>query len=119
MDEPIADEVRAILDGHIVLERAIAARGRYPAVDVLNSLSRVMDSIVTADHRTVARKLRKVLGTYEARRDLIALGAYTKGSDRELDAAIALMPRIEAFLSQSSEERIGWDEMLKALAAIG
>jgi ATP synthase in type III secretion protein N len=100
MDEPIADEVRGILDGHIVLDRAIAARGRYPAVDVTVSLSRVMDAIVTREHREAARRLRAVVAVHEARRDLIALGAYAKGTDRDLDDAIARMPRIEAFLRQ-------------------
>ena len=80
MDEPIADEVRGILDGHVVLDRAIAARGRYPAVDVTTSLSRVMDSIVSREHVSAARRLRGFLATYEAKRDLIAMGAYAKGS---------------------------------------
>jgi type III secretion protein N (ATPase) len=118
MDEPIADEVRGILDGHIVLDRAVAARGRYPAVDVLQSLSRVMDSIVEPEHRKAAAELRRALGLYESRRDLIALGAYQRGSDRALDAAIALMPRIEAMLGQRPDEQTPFDravEMLRAL----
>jgi type III secretion protein N (ATPase) len=102
MDEPIADEVRGILDGHIVLDRAIAARGRYPAVDVTASLSRVMDAIVSKEHREAARRLRSLVAVHEAKRDLVTLGAYAKGSDRELDEAIARMPRIEAFLRQDA-----------------
>jgi type III secretion protein N (ATPase) len=105
MDEPIADEVRGILDGHIVLDRAIAARGRYPAVDVTGSLSRVMDSIVGKEHRDAARRLRALLATYEAKRDLVSLGAYTPGRDKELDEAISHMPRIEAFLRQEAAEK--------------
>src|SRR5262249_42979451 len=83
MDEPIADEVRGVLDGHVVLDRAIAARGRYPAIDVTVSLSRVMDGIVSDVHKQGARRLRSLLATYEAKRDLVTLGAYAKGSDKE------------------------------------
>ena len=117
MDEPIADEVRGILDGHVVLDRSIAARGRYPAVDVASSLSRVMDSIVEADHRDAARRLRAFVAAYEAKRDLVTLGAYTKGSDKELDEAIARMPRIEGFLRQAPGERASLDDTLAGLAS--
>jgi type III secretion protein N (ATPase) len=105
MDEPIADEVRGILDGHVVLDRSIAARGRYPAVDVAVSLSRVMDAVVSREHRDAARHLRAFVATYEAKRDLVALGAYAQGRDKELDEAIARMPRIEAFLRQEMDEK--------------
>src|SRR5262249_24394809 len=120
IDEPIADEVRGILDGHIVLDRAIAARGRYPAVDVTVSLSRVMDAVVGREHREGARRLRALVATYEAKRDLVALGAYAKGSDKELDDAIARMPRIEAFLAQDmgqAASRSALDATVAALAA--
>jgi len=115
MDEPIADEVRGILDGHVVLDRGIAARGRYPAVDVSVSLSRVMDAVVSREHMTVARRLRSFVATYEAKRDLISMGAYAKGSDKELDEALLRMPRIEAFLRQDSSERITPEAALAAL----
>lgn len=115
MDEPIADEVRGILDGHVVLDRALGARGRYPAVDVLGSLSRVMDGIVTSEHRTAARKLRQLLGTYEQKRDLIQLGAYAKGSDREVDEAIAKIARLESFLRQDPKDKVSFDETVKLL----
>ncbi len=115
MDEPIADEVRGVLDGHVVLDRTIAARGRYPAVDVTASLSRVMDGIVKPDHKTAARKLRSLLALYEAKRDLVTLGAYAKGSDKELDEAIAKMPRIEQFLRQDPKDRVPFDETVKLL----
>ena len=118
MDEPIADEVRGVLDGHVVLDRAIAARGRYPAVDVTVSLSRVMDGIVAKEHREAARKLRGLLGVYEAKRDLVTLGAYAKGSDKELDEAIARMPKIEQFLRQSATERVAFDDAVAALARV-
>jgi type III secretion protein N (ATPase) len=117
MDEPIADEVRGILDGHIILDRAIAARGRFPAVDVSVSLSRVMDRIVESDHRANARCLRSLVATYEAKRDLVTLGAYAKGSDRDLDEAIARMPRIEAFLRQDPAETCTLPETLSALSS--
>lgn len=116
MDEPVADEVRGILDGHIVLDRAIAARGRYPAVDVTVSLSRVMDGIVSAAHRDDARKLRALVAVYEAKRDLVALGAYAKGSDKDLDEAIARMPRIEALLRQDAHEAAAFDASVEALS---
>jgi type III secretion protein N (ATPase) len=117
MDEPIADEVRGILDGHVVLEGAIAARGRFPAVDVTRSISRVMDSLVTDEHRAHARKLRQLVAAFEAKRDLVLLGAYAKGTDKELDEAIARMPRIEAFLRQDAAETSSFTETLAALAS--
>jgi type III secretion protein N (ATPase) len=117
MDEPIADEVRGILDGHIVLDRALAARGRYPAVDVPGSLSRVMDGIVSREHRDAARRLRALVATYEAKRDLVILGAYAKGTDRELDEALARMPRIEAFLAQDAAEEGTLEGTLAMLSA--
>ncbi|MDP9151660.1 MAG: FliI/YscN family ATPase [Myxococcota bacterium] len=117
MDEPIADEVRGILDGHVVLDRAIAARGHYPAVDVTMSLSRVMDGIVPPEHRVAARRLRAFVATYEAKRDLLALGAYTKGADKGLDEAIARMPAIEAWLRQEVGEVSSREAMLAGLLA--
>jgi type III secretion protein N (ATPase) len=105
MDEPIADEVRGILDGHVVLNRAIASRGLYPAVDVLASLSRVMDAVVKKEHRDAARRFRAILGKYEANREMIALGGYTKGADREIDDAIERLPKLEAFLCQETSVR--------------
>jgi ATP synthase in type III secretion protein N len=117
MDEPVADEVRGILDGHVVLDRAVAARGRYPAVDVTMSLSRAMDFIVAKEHREGARRLRSLIATYEAKRDLVTLGAYAKGSDRDLDEAIARLPRIEAFLQQDPNDRSPLDSTVAALAA--
>lgn len=118
MDEPIADEVRGILDGHVVLDRTIAARGRYPAVDPTVSLSRVMDAIVTPAQRDHARKLRALVAHYEAKRDLVTLGAYAKGSDRDLDEAIARLPKIEQFLRQSPADRVAFDETVATLARV-
>jgi type III secretion protein N (ATPase) len=117
MDEPIADEVRGTLDGHVVLGREIAARGRYPAVDVTASLSRVMDRVVTPEHRDAARRLRALVATFEAKRDLVVLGAYAKGTDKELDLAIARMPKIEAFLCQDATDRSPFETTVASLAA--
>ncbi|HWL84379.1 MAG TPA: FliI/YscN family ATPase [Polyangiaceae bacterium] len=115
LDEPISDEVRGILDGHVVLDRAIAARGQYPAVDVTHSLSRAMDSIVTAEHRDAARRLRAMVAVYEAKRDLVTLGAYVKGTDRDLDEAMLHLPRIEHFLRQDPKEQMAFDETVGKL----
>ena len=102
LDEPIADEVRGILDGHIVLERKLAARGHYPAIDVLGSLSRVMSNVTAKPQQAAAQRARALLAAYEEKRDLIALGAYSKGSDARLDQAISASPELERFLRQDS-----------------
>lgn len=104
MDEPIADEVRGILDGHIVLDRALGARNHWPAVDVLPSLSRVMSGIVGDEHKRAAAKLREVLATYDKQRDLILLGAYQYGTDPKTDYAIDKIDEVEAFLKQGTHE---------------
>jgi ATP synthase in type III secretion protein N len=104
VDEPIADEVRGILDGHIVLSRELAARGHYPAIDVPASISRVMDSVVGVEHASSARALRASLGTYAERRDLLAVGAYARGADPKLDRAVDLMPELERFAAQDAFE---------------
>jgi type III secretion protein N (ATPase) len=117
MDEPVADEVRGIVDGHVVLDRAIAARGRYPAVDVTTSLSRVMSSIAEKSHLDAARRMRELVALYESKRDLVLLGAYAKGTDKELDRAIERMPQIEAFLAQGAGEAVPFEESVRKLAA--
>ncbi len=118
LDEPIADEVRGILDGHVVLDRALGARGRWPAVDVLASLSRVMDQVVGAEHHTDAAALRAHLAAYEAKRDLVALGAYTAGSDPALDAALSRLDAIEAFLRQGRAEASSFEDTRAALRRV-
>ena len=119
LDEPIADEARGLLDGHVVLDRAIAARGRYPAVDVLASVSRVMDAVVDEGHRAAAQRVRSLLSAYEQRRDLIALGAYRAGTEATTDAAIARMEALEGFLRQGRGEQSGWEETVAAVRALG
>ena len=107
LEDPIADEVRGILDGHVVLDRRIAERGRWPAVDVLASLSRVMSRVSSAEHRRMAARFRELLAAYEQRRDLILLGAYARGTDALTDEAILRQPALEAFLAQGREESPG------------
>ncbi|HET6150596.1 MAG TPA: FliI/YscN family ATPase [Polyangia bacterium] len=104
MDEPIADEVRGIVDGHIVLSRALADRGHWPAIDVLPSLSRVMGAVTDDRQQAAAARLREILAAYERHRDLILLGAYQHGADRRTDEAIARIDAIEAFLRQGTDE---------------
>jgi type III secretion protein N (ATPase) len=118
MDEPIADEVRGILDGHIILDRKLGARNHWPAIDVLNSLSRVMTGIVAKEHKTAAGKLREVLATYEKQRDLITLGAYQYGTDEKTDYAIDHIEAVEAFLRQATDEKVSLEESVEQLTAL-
>jgi type III secretion protein N (ATPase) len=104
MDEPIADEVRGILDGHVVLSRELASRGHWPAIDVLASLSRLMTAVAEAPHRAAAARLREWLAAHERHRDLIVLGAYERGSDAATDAAVARWDALTAFLRQTTDE---------------
>lgn len=104
MTEPIADETRSILDGHIVLSRSLASAGHYPAIDVGQSVSRVMSTVASQPHVEAARKLREVLATYEANKDLILIGAYKNGSDKRTDYAIAKLDAVNSFLRQHVEE---------------
>jgi type III secretion protein N (ATPase) len=118
MDEPIADEVRGILDGHIILNRALGARNHWPAIDVLPSLSRVMSGIASPDHKQAAAKLREVLATYEKQRDLILLGAYQYGTDPKTDYAIDKIEAVEDFLRQSTEENDNFEETIQRLCSL-
>jgi flagellar biosynthesis/type III secretory pathway ATPase len=104
MDEPIADEVRGILDGHIVLSRALADRGQYPPVDVLASVSRVMPQVTSASHHAAAGRVREALGEAREVEDLVRIGAYVAGSDQKADWALAHLPAIQGFLRQGVDE---------------
>ncbi|HVF56610.1 MAG TPA: type III secretion system ATPase SctN [Pyrinomonadaceae bacterium] len=115
MTEPVADETRSILDGHVVLSRSLAAAGHYPAIDVGQSVSRVMPAVVSAPHLEAARRLREVLATYEAQKDLIMIGAYKKGSDPRTDYAIAKLEAVNAFLRQATAEASAPDATLNRL----
>ena len=110
MEEPIADEVRGILDGHVILSREIAARNQWPAVDVLPSLSRLMSAVADPEHRRAAGRLRELLAAYERQRDLILLGAYQRGADPVTDEAVARMDAITAFLRQRTDEAAPFEE---------
>ncbi|MER3427745.1 MAG: flagellum-specific ATP synthase FliI [Pyrinomonas sp.] len=115
MTEPIADETRSILDGHIILSRALAAAGHYPAIDISQSVSRVMSAIVTPQHAEAARRLREVLATYEAQKDLILIGAYKKGSDPRTDYALSKLDAVNAFLRQGTAEKAPADAAINQL----
>ncbi|MNL14011.1 Flagellum-specific ATP synthase [compost metagenome] len=103
-NEPIADAVRGILDGHIVMERGIAERGRYPAVNVLRSISRTMPGCVPEEVRPTLSRARELMSIFSDMEELIRLGAYRKGSDPNVDRAIAIFPKLEAFLGQQRDE---------------
>lgn len=115
MNEPVADEVRSILDGHVVLSRELAGQGHYPAIQILESVSRVMTAVTDAEHRTLAAQLRDVLSTYEKNRDLILIGAYQKGSDPRVDRALRMIDRVNAYLKQNVEERVTGAAALESL----
>jgi flagellum-specific ATP synthase len=118
MDEPVADTVRGILDGHIVLSRALAQRYHYPAVDVLKSVSRLVGSVTGPITQKVMGFARKVMAVYEEYEDMITIGAYVKGSNPAVDEAIAKRDDIEAFLLQTVEEKAPIGDTLKRLSAI-
>jgi flagellar biosynthesis/type III secretory pathway ATPase len=105
MNEPVADEVRSILDGHIILSRELAARNHYPAINILESASRVMSAVTDKQHRLSAGSLRDRLATYAKNEDLILLGAYKSGTDQRVDDAIAKVPDINAFLKQATDDK--------------
>jgi len=114
-DEPVADAVRGILDGHVVLDRAIAERGRYPAVDVLRSLSRTVPGCLDADQRALMLRARRILATQAEMAELVRLGAYRAGTDAAVDEALRLAPRIEALLHQGKGEATPLDDAFAAL----
>jgi flagellum-specific ATP synthase len=116
-NEPVADAVRGILDGHIVLDRRIAEGGRYPAMDVLRSLSRAVPGCNAPEENELARRARAVLALYADMADMVRLGAYRSGSDPAVDEAVALAPRIETVLRQARNERTNIEDGFAALAA--
>jgi len=117
-DDPIAEEARSLLDGHLVLDAALGARGRWPAIDPVASLSRVMGAVTTETHRAAAAKVRGWLAALDAARDLVAMGAYAPGRDRVLDEAMAKREAVEAFLRQGAEGDDGYEATVAALVKL-
>ncbi len=118
MNEPIADTARGILDGHIVLDRKLAHKNHYPAIDVLQRISRVMSSIATKEHKQVAGQLKSVLATYGESEDLINIGAYKAGSNPEIDFAIKKIKEVNAYLCQQVDEKFAFDEEVSLLEQV-
>ena len=117
-NDPVVDSARAILDGHIILSREQAQLGIYPAVDIQNSISRVMDDIVSEQHKMLSRELKKIVAVYKESRDLVLMGGYSKGQDKSIDVAQQLWPKIVEFMKQDSSEKDTFDgsyEKLKIL----
>lgn len=114
-NEPITDTARGILDGHIVLSRKLAQMNHYPAIDVLASISRVMSAIATKEHKQMAGKLKNVMATYQEAEDLINIGAYKAGSNKQIDYAISKIDQVNDFLCQSTEDKYDFDEIVGAL----
>ena len=117
-NEPVSDAVRGIVDGHIVMERGIADRGRYPAINILKSVSRSLPRAYTDEQNAIARKAKTVIAAYENMAELIRLGAYRRGSDADVDEAIMLYPDIEEFLTQQKDDNSSIDEGFERLAEI-
>jgi len=117
-NEPICDAVRGILDGHIILSRTLAARNHYPAIDVLNSVSRVMPALTTKEHLKLAAFARRNLAVFEKVRDLVNIGAYVKGSDPEVDTALLVMPQLNNFLQQDRSDVSSFSNTLQSLTEL-
>jgi flagellum-specific ATP synthase len=117
-NEPIADHSRSILDGHIMLSRALAARNHYPSIDVPHSVSRIMVNLVTDEHKAAAGKLREVLARYAEAEDLINIGAYVKGSNPKIDYSLSKIEQVNSFLKQGTLEKTDYDSTVKQLLGI-
>ena len=114
-NEPITDTARSILDGHIVLSRKLGHKNHYPAIDILQSISRVMSAIATSEHKELAGRLKNVLATYNEAEDLINIGAYKSGSNREIDYAVQKINAVNQFLCQRTDEKFLFDEEIDLL----
>ncbi|HCK32089.1 MAG TPA: flagellum-specific ATP synthase FliI, partial [Rhodospirillaceae bacterium] len=117
-NEPVSDSVRGIVDGHIVMERDIADRGRYPAINVLKSISRMMPDCLNEQQQAIIRRAKQLVSTYEDMAELIRLGAYRRGSDKKVDEAIQYYDQIEEFLTQRKQVSRTIDESFAELAAV-
>jgi flagellum-specific ATP synthase len=118
LSDPVADSARSLLDGHIVLSRKLAERAHYPAVDILQSVSRLMSVVATKEHKIAAQKLREIYATYLDAEDLINIGAFSSGSNRRIDGAIALIDKIREFLIQPVREKTSFNETVQRLNSI-
>ena len=118
LTDPVADSARSLLDGHIVLARKLADRGHYPAVDILQSVSRLMPAVVSKEHRLAAQKLKEIYATYLDAEDLINIGAFAHGSNRRIDGAISLIDKINEFLIQPVRQKTSFTETVKWLTTI-
>jgi type III secretion protein N (ATPase) len=118
MTEPIADETRSILDGHIILSRKLAQKNHYPAIDVLQSVSRCQSAIIEKDHKAAAAKLREILAKYAEVELLLKIGEYQKGADPSTDEAIAKIDAVNGFLRQGLQERPSYDETISKLKQV-
>jgi flagellum-specific ATP synthase len=114
-NEPISDTVRGIIDGHIILSRKVAAQNHYPAIEILESVSRLMSEIADKSHKEAAAKLRNLMSVYNANYDLVSIGAYKKGTNPALDEAIKKIDKINAFLMQGTDEAFSFEETVKML----
>lgn len=117
-NEPISDAVRAILDGHVTLSRQIAERGRFPAVDVLKSISRLAPALMSPEQAVLAQRARRLMSLFSDMEELVRIGAYARGADAEVDEAVRLQPELEAFLAQETNVRLAPDESYAQLQAI-
>lgn len=117
-NEPICDTARSILDGHIMLNRKIAQKNHYPAIDVLQSISRVMSAIATSEHKQIAGKMKNVLATYAEAEDLINIGAYKNGSNKNIDYAISKIDQVNEFLMQRTDEKFLFDDEVEQMMEI-
>ena len=118
MGDPVADSVRALLDGHIVLSRKLAEQGHYPAVDILQSISRLMNAVVSQEHMIAAQKFRAIYSTYQGAEDLINIGALAPGANRRIDKAVSLIDRINEFLIQPTGTRTNFEETVRRMCEI-
>jgi len=118
MTEPVADETRSILDGHIILSRKLAAANHYPAIDILASVSRVMGAIVDEEHKAAASRLRELLAKYDEVELLVKIGEYKKGSDALADEALSKIDGIRAFLRQRTDDLTSLEETVQALKQV-
>ena len=117
-NEPVTDTARSILDGHIVLSRKIAQKNHYPAIDVLASISRCMSQIVDKKQKELSGQLKNVMATYAESEDLINIGAYKAGSNKNIDYAISKIDKVNDFLIQATDEKMDYDEEIEALEAV-